>query len=281
MDTAAATAVAAIPSSSTSSTIFTTAIRRILEEETIAALITLIEAPHEVGTKLLVGESGEQIAGGFGDGRLNTELCMYTALFLRTSAEAQALKVEEFASDLEEWRGARVLFERVAPEPHIVICGAGHVGAALARLTNVVGYRTTIIDDRAEFVTRTHFPEERINLIAAESWSEMVRKSVGMGRGVFVVVVTRGHSEDEECLRATFVGQPDYVGLIGSKRRTNIVLNRLREAKVDESKLKEVRAPVGLNIAAVTPEEVALAILAEIVMVRRGGTGTSLSAWRR
>jgi xanthine dehydrogenase accessory factor len=74
---------------------------------------------------------------------------------------------------------------------------------------------------------------------------------------------------------------PDYIGMIGSKRRTNIVLQRLRDTGVDEEKLRRVRAPVGLDIGAVTPEEVAVAILAEIVAERRGGEGGSLSSWRR
>jgi xanthine dehydrogenase accessory factor len=138
-----------------------------------------------------------------------------------------------------------------------------------------------LIDDRADFVTRERFPDEDIELVAAANWTDAVRASIGPGRGVFVAVVTRGHNEDAECMRAVMSTRPDYVGLIGSKRRTNIVLEHLREAGVDEKRLSEVRAPVGLDIGAVSPEEVALAILAEVVAVRRGGAGLSLSAWRR
>jgi xanthine dehydrogenase accessory factor len=139
-----------------------------------------------------------------------------------------------------------------------------------------------LIDDRADFVTRERFSDEGIELVAAANWTEAVRAHVGSGRGVSVAVVTRGHNEDEECLQAVVSTQPDYVGLIGSKRRTNIVLERLRAAgDVDEKLLSEVRAPVGLDIGAVSPEEVALAILAEIVAKRRGGTCLPLSAWRR
>ena len=116
---------------------------------------------------------------------------------------------------------------------------------------------------------------------AGEGWERAVAQSVGRGRGVFVAVVTRGHNEDEECMRAVLAAGPDYVGMIGSRRRTNIVLGRLRESGFAEELLREVRAPVGLDIGAVTPEEVALAILAEIVARRRGGTGAPLSAWRR
>jgi xanthine dehydrogenase accessory factor len=104
---------------------------------------------------------------------------------------------------------------------------------------------------------------------------------VGRGRGVSIAVVTRGHNEDEECLRAAVSARPAYVGLIGSKRRTGIVLERLRASGEDEALLREVRAPIGLDIGAVSPAEVALAILAEIVAERRSGTGAPLSTWRR
>lgn len=181
----------------------------------------------------------------------------------------------------EMWRGGRVLFERVEPEPHVVVCGAGHVGAALARLAAGVGYRVTLIDDRADFVSRARFPEASIELVAADDWTRPLREAVGAGRGVSVAVVTRGHNEDEECLRAVLAARPDYVGMIGSRRRTNIVLERLRETGFDAETLNEVRAPVGLDIGAVSPEEVALSILAEIVAHRRGGRGAPLSAWRR
>jgi len=212
---------------------------------------------------------------------LDDALEEHARAFLESRAEARTLRAEEFAPALEAWRGARFLFERVEPEPHLVVCGAGHVGAALARLAHSIGYRVTLVDDRAEFVARARFPEQGIELVAASGWTETLTKVVGTGRGVYVAVVTRGHNEDEECMRAVLDARPDYVGMIGSRRRTNIVLDRLRETGADEELLKEVRAPVGLDIGAVTPEEVALAILAEVVARRRGGTGAPLSAWRR
>ncbi|HYY97430.1 MAG TPA: XdhC family protein, partial [Pyrinomonadaceae bacterium] len=202
--------------------------------------------------------------------------------FLASRAEAKTFRVEEFAPALEHLRGARVMFERVEPEPRVVVCGAGHVGASLARLAAAVGYRVALIDDREEFVARARFPEEEIELVAARAgWAGPLREAIGAGRGVYVAVVTRGHNEDEECMRAVLGARPDYVGMIGSRRRTNIVLARLREAGFDEELLRQVRAPVGLDIGAVSPEEVALSILAEIVAERRGGTCAPLSAWRR
>ena len=250
-------------------------------------LATLIEAgtnaTTNVGTKLLVdySEASGSTVGGLGSEALDRAVVDHAATFLESKAETRVFQVKEFAPALTEWSEARILFERIQLEPRLVICGAGHVGASLAKLASLMGYRATLIDDRAEFVTREHFPDRRIELVAAASWPEAVHAAVGNGHGVCVAIVTRGHSEDEQCLRAVMTVDADYVGLIGSKRRTNIVLQRLRETGAEEERLARVRAPIGLDIGAVTPEEVALAIMAEIVAVRRGGSGSSLSAWRR
>ena len=252
----------------------------LLEEGTAAALATIVEARGRVGAKLLVEQSGARTSTT-GDEALDDALAEYARTFLSSRAEARTLGVEEFAPALEAWRGARVMFERVEPEPRVIVCGAGHVGAALARLAALAGYRVTLLDDREDFVSRSRFPEEEIELVAARGWAAELKEAIGAGRGVYVAVVTRGHNEDEECMRAVLAARPDYVGMIGSRRRTNIVLARLREGGFDEESLRQVRAPVGLDIGAVSPEEVALSILAEIVAERRGGTCAPLSAWRR
>ena len=274
----------------------TRAAARVLLEGELAALATVVEAPCEtlkstpgeaskaaprVGAKILLEESGTR-AGTTGDTALDEALAAYARAFLDSRAEARTLRVEEFAPGREDLRGARVLFERVESEPRVVVCGAGHVGAALARLARAVGYRVTLLDDRADFVASSRFDGEGIELVAAlGGWTEALREAVGNGRGVYVAVVTRGHNEDEECMKAVLAALPRYVGMIGSRRRTNIVLARLRDAGFDEEKLRRVRAPIGLDIGAVSPEEVALSVLAEIVSERRGGTGLPLSAWRR
>lgn len=259
----------------------TGALTRVLSEGALAALVTVIEEPRGgAGAKILVEEDGPR-TGTTGDAALDEAVAGYAALFLASRIEARTIGVEEFAPQLEDRRGLRVLFERVEPEPHVVVCGAGHVGASLARLAHALGYRVTLVDDRADFLMRSRFPEEGITLVEAADWTKTVGSVIGTGRGVFVAVVTRGHSEDEECMRAVLQSSPRYVGMIGSRRRTNIVLTRLREAGFDEEALREVRAPIGLDIGAVSPEEVALAILAEIVAVRRGGSGAPLSLWRR
>jgi xanthine dehydrogenase accessory factor len=261
------------------------ALARILENGSVALLATLIESAMtdsiEVGTKLLVQVSESVTIGSLGSEALDNAVVNAAAAFIESKAESRVFQVKEVAPPLTELGEAQILFERIQLEPRLVICGAGHVGASLARLASLLGYRATLIDDRADFVKRELFPERGIELVAARSWTEAVQAAVGNGRGVCVAIVTRGHSEDEQCLRAVMTVDADYVGLIGSKRRTNIVLQRLRESGVAETRIVNVHAPVGLDIGAVTPEEVALAIMAEIVAVRRGAKGGSLSAWRR
>lgn len=275
------------PENKTESSLISETISRILQDGSMAALATVIETATDnttsVGKKLLVDNSGVSVStvGSLGSEKLDQEVVEHARRFLDSKEETRVFQVKDFAPALTEWSEGQILFERIQLEPRLVICGAGHVGASLAKLACLMGYRATLIDDRAEFVTREHFPDRRIELVAAKSWSEAVLAAVGNGHGVCMAIVTRGHSEDEQCLRAAIRVDADYVGLIGSKRRTNIVLQRLRESGADEARIAKVHAPVGLDIGAVTPEEVALAIMAEIVAVRRGGKGGSLSEWRR
>ncbi|HSP63637.1 MAG TPA: XdhC/CoxI family protein [Pyrinomonadaceae bacterium] len=272
----------------TRSKLISDAISKVLDEGSIAALATLIDATDgesklAVGAKLLVDESPNRI-GSLGAGDLDDAVANQALKFLSSRREAETFKVEAFAPELERHSGASILFERIEAEPRLVIAGAGHVGASLARLAALVGYRVTLVDDRAEFVARESFAspsEQAIELVAAQRWSDALVNAIGNGRGVSVAIVTRGHKQDEDCLRAAIVTRPDYVGMIGSKRRTNIVLDKLREEGASEGQLKKVHAPIGLDIGAVSPEEVALAILSEIVGERRGGKGAPLSSWRR
>src|SRR5215831_12532320 len=272
------------PESSVNARTIRDAIAETLERESVAALITVIKSPNlNAGAKLFVADSGETF-GDLGQTHLNHAVTAAVPQFFRGRAEVQVYSSRDIAPLEDELPETQLLFERIEAEPQLVIAGAGHVGAALARLGALVRYRVTLIDDRAEFVSRDAFAaptEQDIELVTAADWAAAIRAAVGAGRGVSVAIVTRGHKQDEECLRAVLASNPDYIGMIGSKRRTNIVLDKLREEDFAEAQLRKVRAPIGLDIRAVSPEEVALAILAEIVAERRGGKGGSLSSWRR
>ena len=262
------------------------AARKVLERGGHAVIATIAQAGESsllVGAKLLVRDSTERV-GTLGDAGLDQAVASHAPAFLQSRDEARALKVREFATALAPFADVNILFERIEAEPRLVIAGAGHVGASLARLAALAGYHVTLIDDRGEFVDRKSFTnksEEAIELVAATDWQDAMRDAIGNGKGVSVAIVARGHKQDEECLSAAIAARPDYVGMIGSKRRTNIVLEKLREEGADEKELRKVRAPIGLDIGAVSPEEVALSTLAEIVAERRGGSGAPLSSWRR
>lgn len=253
-----------------SSLAITKTVAELLERGDAAVVITVARGAN-VGAKLLLDESGNAV-GSLGAAELDSLVVPQVAAFLQSRDETRLVRVKD---DID------LLFERLQPSPRLVVCGAGHVGASLAKLGAFLGYETTLIDDRAEFLQRDRFANEAIELVVASDWGSAVREVIGNGRGVSVAVVTRGHSEDEQCMRAVIETNPYYVGLIGSKRRTSIVIERLREAGASEEELRKIRAPIGLDIGAVSPEEVALAIIAEIVAERHGAAGGSLSAWRR
>ena len=259
-----------------SSLAITKKVAELLERGDAAVVITVARGEN-VGAKLVIDQAGNA-AGSFGE--LDSFVVPEVARFLQSRDETRLVAVKDFAPDFPAAE-TFLLFERLQPSPRLVVCGAGHVGASLAKLGAFLGYQTTLIDDRAEFLQRERFAGEQIELVVASDWSSTVRDVIGNGRGVSVAVVTRGHSEDEQCMRAVIETRPDYVGLIGSKRRTSIVIDRLREAGASEEELRKIRAPIGLDIGAVSPEEVALAIVAEIVAERHGAAGGSLSAWRR
>jgi xanthine dehydrogenase accessory factor len=262
-----------------SSLTITKKIAELLERGDVAVVVTVSRGAN-AGAKLLVDEAGRTF-GSLGNEALDGLALPQAVQFFHAREDTRLVPVKDFATDFPSAAEIFLLFERLQPSPRLVVCGAGHVGASLAKLGVLLGYHTTLIDDRAEFLVRDRFGVEPIELVVASDWTSAVRETIGNGRGVSVAVVTRGHSEDEQCMRAVIQTKPDYVGLIGSKRRTTIVIDRLREVGADEDDLRNIRAPIGLDIGAVSPEEVALAIMAEIVAERRGAAGGSLSAWRR
>lgn len=262
-----------------SSVTITQKIAQLLERGDVGVVVTVARGAN-AGAKLLVDEAAN-LTGSLGDAELDSLVAAQALQFLQTRDETKLASLKDFATDFSSADEIFLLFERLQPAPRLVVCGAGHVGAALAKLGALLGYQTTLVDDRADFLAPDRFAGEAIELVIARDWTSAVRDVVGNGRGVSVAVVTRGHSEDEQCMRAVVQAQPDYMGLIGSKRRTTIVIDRLREAGADEAELRKIRAPIGLDIGAVSPEEVALAIMAEIVAERHGAAGGSLSAWRR
>lgn len=150
----------------------------------------------------------------------------------------------------------------------LIIVGAGHVGQALADLGAMLGYHVIVIDDRAAFANRERFPNAAEIIVKP---FEKAIDSLKLDRNSYVVAVTRGHAFDEMALRTTLKQKPGYVGMIGSKRRVRATLDRIEAEGVERSILEQVHAPIGLDIGAETPEEIAVSIMAEIIRERRRG----------
>src|SRR5262245_22709523 len=189
-------------------------IAQLLDRGALGIVITVVRGPA-TGAKLLIDER-EIVAGSLGNAELDALVTAPAAEFLRSHHETRMFSVSDFAPEFPQASETALLFERLQQAPRLVVCGAGHVGAALAKLGSFVGYQTTLIDDRAEFLERSRFPEGQIELVVAEDWELAVRDAIGNGRGVSVAVVTRGHNEDERCMHAVVRANPDYTGLIGS-----------------------------------------------------------------
>jgi xanthine dehydrogenase accessory factor len=169
---------------------------------------------------------------------------------------------------------ARLMLELFEAPARLVISGGGHVGLALATLADILGFTVTVIDDRPEFANSERFPMAD-EVLCGEIGETL--DGLTIDTSSYVVLVSRGHQQDTIALKHTATRGAAYVGMIGSRRRTATVLRLLAEEGIPEEALAKVHTPIGLDIGAETPEEIALAILAEMVLVRKGGTGVKLS----
>jgi xanthine dehydrogenase accessory factor len=167
-----------------------------------------------------------------------------------------------------------LFLDPLAGTQQLIIIGAGHIAQPLCVLGTMVGFRVTVIDDRASFANRERFPQA--HEIIVRPFVPAI-DSLVLDRYSYVVVVTRGHAFDESSLRAALKQNPRYIGMIGSRRRVKVTLDRIEADGVDKEKLARVHAPIGLDIGAETPEEIAVAIMAEIIRERRLGVSDQLS----
>ena len=239
-----------------------------------AAMATVIEArgstPRGVSSKMLVYADGRTV-GTVGGGDVEARVIQEAQAAI---ADGQARELDHRLGDEERGDGdpsicggnMRVFVEALEPRPTLLIVGGGHVSQAVAELGAFLGYRVAVIDERPGMVTPERFPQAETRLTGdpAQQIADFP-----LTEHTCVVMVTQHHARDETVL-AVLAGQPiAYVGLIGSRRRTAHTFERAREAGIPESLLERVHTPIGLNIGAETPREIAVSILAEIIAVKR------------
>jgi xanthine dehydrogenase accessory factor len=169
---------------------------------------------------------------------------------------------------------AEVFFDPFLPRPELIIVGAGHIAVPLANLAHALDFDVTVIDDRASFANKERFPQASQIIVGG---AEPSLRRLKITPRSHLVLVTRAHSHDVEALRAVINSEAAYIGMIGSQRRVWAVYKLLHDEGVSAEQLLRVRAPIGLDLGGNTPTEIALCIMSEIIMLRRGGTGAPMS----
>lgn len=249
------------------------ALKRINKGETIA-LVTVVEAkgstPRGVGAKMLVNIDG-LIAGTIGGGIVESKVIEEAKKAIKDGQGcflSYHLTKEEAAKDEGAICGGdmKIFVDILQPKEEVLIFGAGHIAVYVSKLMKMIGFKVTVIDDREEFANKERFPE------ADEIIAEDIKKALShlkITPSTYIIVVTRGHLKDEEALGSVIRSNADYIGMIGSRKKNATVFQHLEEQGVSAQELKKVHAPIGIDIGAQTPEEIAVSIIAEIIKVRR------------
>jgi xanthine dehydrogenase accessory factor len=162
----------------------------------------------------------------------------------------------------------KIFLEPLIAPSHLCIFGAGHISTALSRLGKMVGFRVTVFDDRAEFANPQRFPDA--DEIVVKPFEEIFYDYL-FGENDFIAVITRGHLYDHQIIRQILKTTPAYVGMIGSRQKRGIIFRALRKEGFPEALIRSIHTPIGLDIQAETPEEIAVSITAELISVRRKG----------
>ena len=231
------------------------------ESTPAVALLTILAAtaPYNVGDKILISEDGAILAKTTG-AVVEPE---WQKLGRRVAASGECRWIK-LANDVE------IFAEGFAAPPLLILVGAGHVNTAVARLAAMLDYRLAVIDDRPEFASAERFPEAET--VLAADYAEALQ-SLQVPANSMIIIATRGHKYDDRALAAALQTPARFIGLLGSKRKVLTIYRNLLQDGADFERLRQVHAPIGLNIGAMTPAELAVSIMAEIILLRRGGDG--------
>ena len=240
------------------------------------ALCTIIRSrgstPRHQGSKMLVYADG-RINGTVGGGEIENRI-RNEALAVIADGQSRLLSydmVNPQAGDPGVCGGTvEVYVEPLLPRPTVLVIGGGHVGKAVAHLARWLNFRVVVSDDRVEFCTPEANPDAELLLPVAMA---EIPTHLSITPQTYMVLTTRGSAVDVPGLPALLDTPAAYLGIIGSKRRWLMTRKGLLEAGIAESKLQQVISPIGLELRAETPEEIAVSIMAEIIMLRNGGTG--------
>jgi xanthine dehydrogenase accessory factor len=246
--------------------------------------VTVVRAngstPQRAGAKMLVFPDGRTI-GTIGGGCYENDAFWKArdALVTGRSALLHYELNDDFAQENGLVCGGQmdVHIDPLEPTPRLFVIGAGHVGWHLGRLAVDAGFRVQVVDDREKFASADRFPGAEA--VIAEPIPEWLHRT-DLPASAFVVVVTRGHTYDLDAMRALAARDLKYLGLIGSRAKVTRIFARLLEEGMPPECLTRIHAPIGLDIGAVTPAEIAISIMAELVAIRRGADTAALAMKR-
>lgn len=235
------------------------------------ALATVVATRGSVsaktGSRAVIAPSGKVLAGWIGGGCAESAVC-HAALECFAGGEGRILDLdlddEVLGTGMPCGGAMRVFVEAIMPEPTLWILGHGRIAESLCRLAAAVGMRVVVLDDMAE--------AERYRDAAQLITDDVGYQALQPKPGDYVVVATQ-HKGDHQSMRRALSLEVDYIALIASKKRSRLVMDFLREEGFSEAALSRIYAPCGLDLGCRTPEEVALSVISEIVMLRRGGSG--------
>ena len=238
-----------------------------------AALATVISTkgstPRQVGAKMLVKGDGS-IIESIGGGLMEAKVIQKAKEIIRSGkAEILSLKLtQEEAGEEGALCGGQmeVFIEPLIPGERLFIFGAGHISYFLAPMASAVGFQLTIVDDREEFANKERFPQAD-QLIVDEF--ARATKEISPNELSYIVIVTRGHAYDEQVLHWALSTKARYIGMIGSQSKVRTIFNNLQGKGITKEELKKVYAPIGLDIGAQSPAEIAVCILAQLIEIRR------------
>ncbi len=238
------------------------------------ALCTVVSTtgstPGKETMRMLVRESGS-FSGSVGGGCVEADVVAAAMEVMETETPRKLeFKLTEAATGSTGLMcgGLLEIFVEPIASPHLVLYGAGHVSRSVCTMAADAGFRVTVVDDRSAFPTAERFPSAH-RLLARETFDAVFRDLV-VPAGAFCVVVTRGHSMDQECLDHALHTPARYVGLIGSKVKVRGILARLRDAgRLEGVDLSRLHAPIGLDLGGATHGEIAVSIVSELIAVRR------------
>jgi len=256
-----------------------------LEGEHAIVLATVIAAGGSwrayIGRQMLVYENGETSGNLIAD-EAPAGLTAHLVQAAQNAIATGKPHMENIETTLDGGRHkmtrqgtwAEIFIEPFVPRPVLLIAGAGHIAVPLAALAHQVNFSVSVTDDRASFVNRERFPSAK-QLLQGDI--ESILRNYPITPRTHIVLVTRAHAHDVQGLRAIIDSPAAYIGMIGSQRRVWAVFKLLHQEGVPAGKLARVRAPIGLDLGGAAPEEIALSIMAEIIMLRHGGSGRAMS----